>query len=98
VKPAVAGLLAALLLLATTASASHFLHRALHGSASSPNHHCVICLFAKGQVSTADGVATLGLFVAVFLFTIAWTSARALESTDLRLSPSRAPPSLPAVR
>ena len=92
VKPALAGLLAVLLLVTTTASASHLLHRALHGNAASPNHNCVICLFAKGQVSTADGVATLAAFVAVFFFTVSWNSVPALASIDLRLSPSRAPP------
>src|SRR5437899_12058652 len=55
-KPALAGLLAALLLLTTTASSSHLLHRLLHGNASSPNHSCVICLFAKGQVSVTEAV------------------------------------------
>src|SRR5437667_247166 len=45
VKPALAGLLAALLLFTTTAAVSHLLHRTLHGNAASPNHNCVICLF-----------------------------------------------------
>ena len=98
VRPALAGLLAALLLLTTTASASHLLHRALHGNDSSPDHNCLACLFAKGQVSAADGLTVRAFFVAAFLFRLAWTSVRALASTDLRFCPSRAPPSLPTVR
>jgi len=92
VKPALAGLLAVLLLVTTTASASHLLHGALHGNASTPDHNCILCLFAKGQVSAADDVAVFALFLAAFFFTLAWTSVRAWASIDLRLAPTRGPP------
>ena len=86
-----------LLLVATTAAAGHLLHRALHTNDSAPSHNCVLCLFAKGQVTAADGLALLALFVTPFLLVLAWVSFRAPASLDLRLAPSRAPPRLPTV-
>jgi hypothetical protein len=85
-------LLAALLLASGALSVSHALHQYLHDDGAGANHFCLVCLFAKGQVSAAD-VALASTLTALFCF----CGIRAAESSflpgiDYRLSPSRAPP------
>jgi len=92
VKPALAGLLALLLLVSGTLSVCHALHQSLHPDGAGNSHFCLVCLFAKGQVSAADvGVVSAAwvftLFSAIRLF-----STSPLPGFDYRLSPSRAPP------
>jgi hypothetical protein len=87
-----AGLLALLLLVAATFSASHALHRSLHQGSDANHHLCLLCAFAKGQASAAS--------VALVAFPLFFWSVRGpcfaatlvLPSFDYRLSPSRAPP------
>jgi hypothetical protein len=83
-------LLVFLLFLLSLASAPR-LHQELHSDADSPNHHCVVTLFANGQVDVASvevplpvpqSVGVPIVHAPVFLF----------ASKDYRLSPSRGPP------
>ena len=91
-KPAIAGLLVGLLFFAVTLSVCPSLHQYLHHDAGEPDHHCLISLFAQGQVNAADGaVAVIAFFLAVVYFT-AWALTCASPAPDFRLSPSRAPP------
>jgi hypothetical protein len=89
---ALGGLLALLLLVATTFSVSHALHQSLHHDGAGSGHLCLACSFAKGQVS----VAAVGLFVAVLFFCCLWgvcpVGVSPSSGRDYRVSPSRAPP------
>ena len=91
-KPALAGMLAGLLVLIGTLSASHFLHQTLHASSNGANHSCIVCAFSKGQVSAADGLAVLLVFVSACTFVMVRPSILLLSASDYRLLPSRAPP------
>jgi hypothetical protein len=68
------------------------LHKAVHADATAPNHHCLITLFAQGQLTGPVGVMAEVVFVAIFLFCLPPFRTVALASRDYRLSPSRAPP------
>ena len=89
---ALGGLLALLLLVATTFSVSHALHQSLHHDGAGSGHLCLACSFAKGQV----GVAALGLFVAVLVFCclrgVCPVGVSPSSGRDYRVSLSRAPP------
>jgi hypothetical protein len=89
---ALGGLLALLLLVATTFSVSHALHQLLHHDGVGSDHLCLACSFAKGQVS----VAAVALFVAILVFCCLWgvclVGMSRSPGRDYRVSPSRAPP------
>jgi hypothetical protein len=91
-KPALAGLLAALLLVSATLSVSHALHQSLHRDGAANNHFCLVCSFAKGQVSAADVALASALVVFFCLCGIRAAKPSPLPGFDYRLSPSRAPP------
>ena len=89
---ALGGLLALLLLVATTFSVSHALHQLLHHDGVGSDHLCLACSFAKGQVS----VAAVAPFVPSLAFCCLWGVCQLGTSPfpgfDYRTSPSRAPP------
>jgi hypothetical protein len=91
---ALGGLLALLLLVATTFSVSHELHQSLHQDRAANGHFCLVCSFAKGQVS----VAAVAVFSAVLVFCCLWgvcpLGTSPFPGFDYRTSPSRAPPRL----
>ena len=68
------------------------LHKAIHADASSPSHHCVITLLAKGQVNAPPSLGALVAFTAALIFFLPLFQTAARPSFDYRLSPSRAPP------
>jgi hypothetical protein len=72
--------------------ASTTLHQAVHADATAPSHHCVITLFAQGQVTAPGALAAAVAFIAVLLFCLLPFRTAVLSSLDYRLSPSRAPP------
>ena len=75
--------------LATFAATAAF-HQTLHADAG--DHHCVICVFAHGQVDTA-GVGGLSVpFIALCVGLMPLIRQVTLTFIDLRLAPSRAPP------
>jgi hypothetical protein len=91
-KPAIAGLLAFLILVAATLSASHSLHKSLHPEGSAATHGCLVCALLSGHVSAGD-VAVIALIFAIgFVFFLQVAQASLLPGHDYRLSPSRAPP------
>lgn len=91
-KPALAGLLAGLVLFAAILSSSPSLHEQFHQNSSSPSHACVVCLFAQGHLSVAEvGIVAVGMAAALSFFCKPISSA-IFSSVDYRLSPSRAPP------
>ena len=91
-KPALTGLLALLLLVSGALSVSHALHQSLHNDTTGSHHFCLVCLFAKGQVSAADVAVVAALLVLFALFSPYAGNPSPLPSFDYRLSPSRAPP------
>ena len=91
-KPAIIGLLAGLLLVCGTLSVSHALHQSLHNEAGGSHHLCLVCSFAKGQVSAAEVAFVAVLLVLCPLFSFRAGNPAPLSAFDYRLSPSRAPP------
>ena len=90
---ALSGLLALLLLVTGTLAVSTALHQALHDDAGGSQHLCLVCMFAKGQVSAADVTLVAALLVLSPLFSFRTGNPSSLAAFDYRLSPSRAPPS-----
>ena len=91
---ALGALLAVLMLVASLFSVSHALHQSLHVDGAVSGHVCLLCSFAKGQVSATDVVVALALAVFCWVCGIRVAKASPLPGFDYRLSPSRAPPAL----
>jgi hypothetical protein len=92
-KPALAGLLVLLLLVAAAFSGNVTLHRSLHSGNGDGYHLCLICSLAKGQFSAAEtGLFAVVLFLRLLLSDLRPGSFLPLPSFDYRLPPSRAPP------
>jgi len=92
-KSALAGLLALLLLVAGAISVNHALHQSLHNDKAANSHFCLLCSFAKGQVSGAE-VALISAVLSFFCFCgVRLANTSIVAAIDYRLSPSRAPPS-----
>lgn len=91
-RAAVAGLLVFLLLIVMTLSANHSLHQALHHGSAADGHFCLVCFFAKGQVSIAPVALVSAVLVFYRLGGVCLANAPAFSGFDYRLSPSRAPP------
>jgi hypothetical protein len=91
-KTALSGLLVVLFLLSGTLAASTALHESLHKDPSASHHLCLVCLFAKGQVSAADVAVIAGLLILIPVFGPHIGNAAPLPAFDYRLAPSRAPP------
>jgi hypothetical protein len=89
---ALAGVLALLLLVSTAVSVSQALHQTVHHDGGATNHLCLVCLFAKGQVSAAEVGLVAPLAVLGVLCGIRLAGTSCLRGFDYRLSPSRAPP------
>jgi hypothetical protein len=91
-SPALGALLAGLLLVSGLLSVSHSLHQSLHHDGDGVHHFCLVCLFAKGQVSVAEVASG---FTFVFLARLCGIQANntvLLPGFDYSLSLSRAPP------
>jgi hypothetical protein len=91
-KSAVGALLALLLLVATAVSVSHALHQSLHQDGAGNGHFCLVCSFAKGQVSAAAVAVVSTVFAICCLWCVRLASTISFLRFDYRLSPSRAPP------
>ena len=91
-KPALSGLLALLLLICGTLSVCQALHQLLHNDAAGSHHLCLVCLFAKGQVSAPDVALVAAVQVLCPLSSLRAADTSPLPAFDYRLSPSRAPP------
>jgi len=73
-------------------SSSSALHKLVHTDAGSLDHHCAITLLLRGQLSAADAVAPLIIFVAALLFLLPPLQLPEFPSFEYRFSASRAPP------
>ena len=93
-KPALAGLLAALLLAFGLLAANGPLHRSLHHDGAVGASFCAVCLFANGHVELADVAPVLSASVLFVLCGSLAASAGVPWSVDSLLPPGRAPPRL----
>lgn len=91
-KPALAGLLALLLLASGMLSVSRALHQSFHSEAAGSHHLCLVCLFANGQISAADVMLVVALLLLCPPSGKVAAKPAPLPAFDYRLSPSRAPP------
>jgi|SRR6266567_1610165 len=96
-KPAMAGLLAALLLAVGLLAASGPLHRSLHHERSAGANFCAVCLFAQGQVEPPNLGPVFISSVFFLLCGLPAASAGVPWSVDFLLPPGRAPPRLASV-
>ncbi len=91
-KPALAGLLACFVFLTTLASASEFLHLALHADAAHDQGHCVVCAIAKGQLDTPFLAATETFALLSVAWTIPTIKTVPSRAIDLSVAAGRGPP------
>jgi hypothetical protein len=91
-KPAMAGLLAVLVLFFSTAAVSPALHQWLHADANSPDHSCVVTTLTKGQVDAGLSALVVVVFVALVCGFVVYSENLLLPAADYRYSSSRAPP------
>jgi hypothetical protein len=96
-KPALAGLLAVLVLAFGFLAAHGPLHRSLHNDGTAGASLCVLCLFAQGQVDSTDIAPALVLCVFILLSGVLAACAGVPWSVDLLLPPGRAPPCFSSV-
>ncbi len=91
-KATLAGMLVVLMLWLSTFAATSAFHQSLHADTDTGGHHCVICVFAHGQVDTASVGGFTALFIAFGVGLVPLARQVTLPSIDLRLAPGRAPP------
>jgi hypothetical protein len=89
---ALAGLLALLLLVGTSVSIRHSLQSAFPAQGEADHDLCLLCSFAKGQVTTAEvAPVAAGLLLCVCCL-VFFCGLPSFPGFDYRLSPGRAPP------
>jgi hypothetical protein len=92
-NPALAAFLAFLLLLSGLLAANPALHKRFHSDVAGDTKLCVVCLLAQGQVNSAELAPVLSAFAFALLFLVLPFRAPRYAAIDLRISPSRGPPS-----
>jgi len=91
-KTALAGLFAALLLWSATLAVSSAHSRSHRFDSTAAHQTCVLCLFAHGQVTSADTAVASAPGAAAWVDFHSLSVSKRSASFDYRLSPSRAPP------
>jgi hypothetical protein len=84
--------LSVLLVLATAFAVSHSLHRLLHDDGNVGHSFCLLCSFAKGQVTGTDPGLISIVAVLSLLGPVASAPDGFFQGYDCLLSPSRGPP------
>lgn len=73
-------------------AASPELHHLVHSDSDRADHHCLVTLFAKGQISGPELLPVVAV-VAIFLVCAVWLpDAKPRLAFEYRFAPSRAPP------
>jgi len=70
------------------------LHRLLHSDAQSPNHHCVVTQVNEHSVLSGISIVAAPEPPTFTLSSIRDSELQFVSTSDYRLSPSRAPPSV----
>ena len=92
-KSVLAGLMALLLLVASTLSVSHSLHKSLHRDGALNGHFCLVCSLAKGHASSPEAAFALAVVVLPVLYFLCLLQSSALpRGFDHRVAYGRAPP------
>jgi len=92
-KPAIAGLMAAIVLLLALFVSNERLHLTLHQDSATPHHlPCAVCSFAQGQLQMpaadlSEVIAALSVSWTLPSFQTAWA-----PEIDLSVASSRGPP------
>ena len=92
-KPALSGLLVALVLLLNALAAAPALHELIHPDADQADHSCAITLFAHGQVDSASVDVPVAL-PAAGIETVPSIIFSVPGTTIENLPPGRAPPAV----
>ena len=92
-KSGLAGALAVWILLVGALACNSTFHQCLHADSCHSDHNCALCLFLHGQVDAADVAPIRGSMTASLEASQPVMESFEISSLDLRLSPSRAPPS-----
>ena len=92
---AVTAALALVLVLALGAfAASPPLHRRLHADSNRPDHVCVVCALARGQLNVADTTPVVATACVFLICGVLATATPLVSPLNYSFSPSRAPPRL----
>ena len=91
-KSALAVVLAALVIVLGVFSANQALHQTLHSDGAGTNHLCLICSFAKGELSGTDAGPAWAGVVFCCLWGVCRTGTPVPTSFDHSQPSSRAPP------
>jgi hypothetical protein len=92
VKTVLSAVLVLQLLALLALSASPELHHALHSDSDCPDHHCLVTVFAQGQLSGAEMAAVFVCLAVFFVCTVRRPKTAPQLAFQYRYSPSRAPP------
>jgi hypothetical protein len=85
--------MALLLVVASTLSVSHSLHKSLHRDGALSGHLCLVCSLAKGHASGPEAAFALGVAVTPVLFYFCILQRSPLpRGFDYRVAHGRAPP------
>ena len=96
-KPALAGLLAGLLIAFGLLASSGPLHQFLHHNGALGTSFCAVCLLANGQVEPPNAGSVLFLVVSLVFGGLLPVAASISWDVDFLLPPGRAPPRLSLV-
>jgi len=93
VKLVLTGLVVVLMLLISALSCDSSFHQSLHSGPCHSGHGCVLCLFLHGQVDSVDTSAVQNFFFTRSIVFLPAPVNLEISGLDLRLSPTRGPPS-----
>ncbi len=84
----------ALVLVLGAFAASPSLHQRLHTDSIHPDHFCIICALAGGQLNVAETTPVAAIACVFLSCGVLAAEARLVSRFDFSFSPSRAPPRL----
>jgi hypothetical protein len=91
-KAVAASFAIALVLTLGALAVSPSLHQRVHTDRARPDHFCLICAFAGGQVSATDTTSVLAVASIFFVYGVFFRETRLVSLLDFYFSPNRAPP------
>ncbi len=73
-------------------AASPSLHQRLHTDSNHPDHFCIICAFASGQLNVAETTPVVATACVFLICGVLAAETPLVSLFDFSFSPSRAPP------